>query len=81
MALPPLGWALPYPSVIKNKKMPTDRPMGQFDGGNLSAGLPSDNSGLVKLMAEANRKISICTAGVYDTRFHFKHFLASLGHI
>lgn len=81
VALSPVGWALPYPSVTKNKKMPTDRPKGQSDGGNPPAGIPSDNSGLVKLTAEANWKISICTAGVYDTRFHFKHSLASLGHI
>lgn len=59
VALPPVDWVLPYPSVIKNNKMPTDRPMGQSDGGNCPAGIPSDNSGLVKLTAEATWKISI----------------------
>jgi hypothetical protein len=81
VALPTVGWALPYQLIIKNKKMPSDRPRGQSDGGHPPIGVASDTPGLVKLRAEANWKIPIHTVCIYDTHFHFKHFLASPGHI
>lgn len=35
MAPPTVGWALPHQPLIKKKNVPTDLPMGQYDGGTI----------------------------------------------
>lgn len=47
VALSPVGWVLPYPSVTKNKKMPTDRPKGSRMEATPQLGFPQTTLGLL----------------------------------